>query len=68
MRVLDPNIWIADTGATVHSTPNLSITNDWKNPTSKTVAVMENGEKEEVAKIGCIKGITKDNIIKVKEE
>jgi hypothetical protein len=60
VNVLDPTIWIADTEASVHSTSNLTLTTDWQNPTSKTVVVMGNGEKEKVVKSWCIKGIVKD--------
>ena len=59
VNVLDPTIWIADTGASVHSTPNLNLTNNWQNPVDKTVVIMGNEEKEEVVKVGCIKGIAK---------
>jgi SepF-like predicted cell division protein (DUF552 family) len=56
----DPNLWIADTGATVHSTANMAHANNWEPDTSNTVVVMGNGKKEKVTKIGKVKGIAKD--------
>jgi hypothetical protein len=59
-KLTDPNIWIADTGATVHSTANMASANNWEPDTSKTVVVMDNGKNEKVTKIGKVKGIAKD--------
>jgi hypothetical protein len=56
----DPDLWIADTGATVHSTANIAYANNWEPDTSNTVVVMDNGKKEKVTKIGKVEGIAKD--------
>jgi hypothetical protein len=56
----DPDLWIADTGATVHSTANIANANNWETDTSNTVVVMGNGKKEKVTKIGKFEGIEKD--------
>jgi hypothetical protein len=56
----DPDLWIADTGATFHSTANIAYAKNWEPDTSNTVVVMGNGKKEKVIKIGKIKGIAKD--------
>jgi hypothetical protein len=56
----DSQIWIADTGATVHSTSNAEIALNWKGDTNNTVVVMGNGQKEEVTKIGKVKGIARN--------
>jgi hypothetical protein len=50
--LMDPDIWIADIGATVHSTSNVKLAQDWKQETNNTVIVMGNGQKEEVTKPG----------------
>jgi hypothetical protein len=56
----DPNLWIADIGATVHSTANIAYAKNWETDTSNTVVVMGNGKKEKVTKIGKVEGIAKD--------
>jgi hypothetical protein len=56
----DPDLWIADTGATIHSTANMAYANNWGPDTSNTVVVMGNGKKEKFTKIGKVKGIAKD--------
>jgi hypothetical protein len=56
----DPDIWIAGTGATVHSTANVLFANYWEPDTRNTVTVMGNVEKEKVTKIGIVEGIFKD--------
>jgi hypothetical protein len=56
----DPDLWIADTGATVQSTANIAYANNWEPNTSNTVVVMGNGKKEKVTKIGKIEGSAKD--------
>jgi hypothetical protein len=57
---MDPNIWIADTGATIHSTSNIKLAQDWRQETNNTVVVMGNGQKEEVTKTGKVAGIVKN--------
>jgi hypothetical protein len=54
------NIWISDTGATVHSTSNVKLAQDWRQETNNTVVVMGNGQKEEVTKTGKVTGIVKN--------
>jgi len=49
-KLLDPRIWIADTGATAHSTANKSLTKNWNQDPEQTVVVMGNGQREEEAK------------------
>jgi hypothetical protein len=56
----DPNLRIADKGATVHSTANIAYANNWEPDTNNTVVVMGNGKKEKVTKIGKVEGIAKD--------
>jgi mRNA degradation ribonuclease J1/J2 len=51
---MDPNIWIADTGATVHSTSNVKLAQDWRQETNNTVVVMGNGQEEEMTKTGIM--------------
>jgi hypothetical protein len=58
--LMDPNIWIADTGATVHSTSNVKLAQDWKQETNNTVFVMGNGQKEEVTKTGKVTATVKN--------
>jgi hypothetical protein len=41
----DPNLWISDIGATVHSTAKIAYTNNLEPDTSNTVVVMGNGKK-----------------------
>jgi hypothetical protein len=48
--LMDPKIWIADTEATVHSTSNVKLAQDWRQETNNTVVVTRNGQKEEVKK------------------
>jgi hypothetical protein len=48
--LMDLNIWVAETCATVHSTSNLKLNQDWKQDTNKNVIMMGNGQKEEVTK------------------
>jgi mRNA degradation ribonuclease J1/J2 len=55
--LMDPNIWIANTGATVNSTSNVKLAQDWRQETNNTVFVMGNGQKEEVTKTGKVTGI-----------
>jgi hypothetical protein len=55
-----PDLWIADTGSTVHSTENIAYANNWEPDTSNTVVVMGNGKKEKFTKIGKVEGIAKD--------
>jgi hypothetical protein len=43
-KLTDPDVWIADTGATVHSTANIAYANNWEPDTSNTVVVMGNGK------------------------
>jgi hypothetical protein len=57
---MDPYIWIADTGATVHSTSIIKLAQDWRQETNNTVVVMGNGQKEEVMKTGKVTGIVKN--------
>jgi hypothetical protein len=57
---MDPNIWIADTGATVHSTSNVKLTRDWKQETNNTIVVIGNGQKVEVTKTGKVTGTVKN--------
>jgi Zinc knuckle len=52
----DPRIWIADTGATVHTTLNKTLAKHWSNNQDDTVVVMGNGQKEEFSKIGTVFG------------
>jgi hypothetical protein len=58
--LIDPDLWIADTGATVHSTSNIAYASNLEPDTSNTVVVMGNGKKEKVTKIGKVEGIAKD--------
>jgi hypothetical protein len=58
--LMDPNIWIADTGAAILSTSNVKLAQDWKQETNNTVVVMRNGQKEEVTKTGKATGIVKN--------
>jgi hypothetical protein len=56
----DPDVWIADTGATVHSTANMAYVNNWEPNTSNTVFSWVMVKKEKVTKIGKVEGISKD--------
>jgi hypothetical protein len=47
----DPNIRIADMGATVHSKANVAFANNWESDISNTILVMENGSKEKFTRI-----------------
>jgi hypothetical protein len=55
-QVEDQSIWIADTGATVHSTPHLELLSDNRSPEEDITVVMGNGNKEKVTTIGTVKG------------
>jgi hypothetical protein len=57
---MDRNIWIADTGATVHSTSNVKLAQYWRQEINNTVVFMGNGQKEEVTKTGKVTGIVKN--------
>jgi hypothetical protein len=48
-------LWIADTGARVHSTSNNLISNNWMEE-NDTVIVMGNGQKEEAVLKGNVRG------------
>jgi hypothetical protein len=54
------NLWIADTGATVHSTSNKSLSSDWVER-NDTVIVMGNGQKEDAVFKGSVKGVAMDS-------
>jgi hypothetical protein len=56
MALTDPRIWIADTGATVHTTSNETLAKHRSNNQDDTVVVMGNGQREEVSKIGTVFG------------
>jgi hypothetical protein len=56
ITITDPDIWIADTGATVHSTSNPFFARNWTKNPNKMVVVMGNGQTEEVAKTGTFEG------------
>jgi hypothetical protein len=62
MEVLETklNIWIADAGATKHSTSNIKSAQGWKQETSNTVVVIGNGQNEEIKKIGKVTGIVQN--------
>jgi hypothetical protein len=47
---------IADTGATVHSTPDLELLNDNRLPEEDITVIMGNWNKEKVTTIGTVKG------------
>jgi hypothetical protein len=55
-QVEDPSIWIADTGATVHTTPHLELLSDNRSPEEDITVVMGNGNEEKVTTIGTVKG------------
>jgi hypothetical protein len=55
LQVKDSSIWIADTGATVHSTPHLELLNGKKLPEEDITVVMGNGNKEKVTTVGTVK-------------
>jgi hypothetical protein len=57
---MDPNIWIADTGATVHFTSNVKLAQDWKQKTDNTVVEMRNEQKEEMTKSGKVTSTVKN--------
>jgi hypothetical protein len=54
------NLWIADTGATVHSTSNKSLSSDWVEE-NDTVIAMGNGQKEDAVFKGSVKGVAMDS-------
>jgi hypothetical protein len=55
-QVEDPTIWIADTGATVHSTSHLELLSDCSAPEDNITVVMGNGNEEKVTTVGTVKG------------
>jgi hypothetical protein len=61
VSLLDPTIWIADTGATVHSTANNQLAMNWSKGTSDTAVVMGNGSREYATKYGDVEGLSVDN-------
>jgi mRNA degradation ribonuclease J1/J2 len=60
MTLIDPNIWIADTGANVHSISDVKLAQDWKQETNKNIVMMGNCQKEEVTITGKVTGIFKN--------
>jgi Zinc knuckle len=59
--MLDPNIWVADTAATVHSTPHeIGMTNVHEVSNDEAVVVAANGAVEETMKIGDLPGTMTD--------
>ncbi len=54
--LLDPDIWIADSGATVHSTPHKFGMHAIKKATNKDGLTMGNGSVEQASILGDIKG------------
>jgi hypothetical protein len=54
------NSWIADTGATAHSTSNKSLSSDWVEE-NDTVIVMVNGQKEDTVLKRSVKGEVLDS-------
>jgi hypothetical protein len=52
----NPDIWIADTGATVDFTSNPFFAKNWTKSPNETVVVMGNGQTEEVAKTRTLEG------------
>jgi hypothetical protein len=43
ITITNPDIWIADTGATVHSTSNPFFAKNWTKSPNKMIVVMGNG-------------------------
>jgi Zinc knuckle len=59
--MLDPNIWVADTAATVHSTPHeIGMTNVHEVSNDEAAVVAANGAVEETMKIGDLPGTMTD--------
>ncbi len=56
----DPDIWIADTAATVHSTPHVKGMTNLKKAGSNDAIVVGNGSNEQAGCIGDIKGVVCD--------
>ena len=56
LQVEDPTIWIADTGATVHSTPHQNLLVSSHPANDDTVVVMGNGNQEIVTAVETVKG------------
>ena len=52
----DPNVWIADTGATVHHTPHQCGLNNVREATKSDAITMGNGESEEAVRVADISG------------
>ena len=61
VSLLDPDIWIADTGATVHSTSSQQLAKTWKEDMNNTVVVMGNGNRESATKVGSVEGVAIDS-------
>jgi hypothetical protein len=58
--LLDPNIWIADTAATVHMTAHRNGLTDVRNATDGEKITMGNGNEETATEIGHLPGIVCD--------
>jgi hypothetical protein len=52
----DPNVWVGDTGATVHMTPHRTGMTNVQQASGKDAVTMGNGQSETAAKIGDIPG------------
>jgi hypothetical protein len=52
----DPNVWVGDTGATVHMTPHRTVMTNVKQAAGKDAVTMGNGQSETAVKIGDIPG------------
>ena len=61
VSLLDPDIWIADTGATVHSTSSQQLAETWSKDKNNTVVVMGNGNRESATKVGSVEGVAIDS-------
>jgi hypothetical protein len=59
--LLDPNVWIADTGATVHTTAHKHGFHGLTEVSDSDSITMGNGLKEKASKIGKLTGITSEN-------
>ena len=54
--LMDPNVWISDSGATVHMTPHANGAMVCHDGTSSEVITMGNGSKAKVSKVVKITG------------